>query len=266
MLGTFIQLVIFAVLLLFAAFLEYLDWHGRADVLKDKHPRVWAMVNSRPARLVVLVASLSFLTKDFRDAVSIAPPPVFRVAAPIAPNIRETPPTPVATIPPAHTLTGFLQISDVVPNVKAAVIAPQQSIAFNLFFMNKGTEPVSAVFTYWELSIIEGVPSQSDEQKIILKKFRDDGIKKYRDDFKAGKRGPELGVGDQQWATLALGPLNEKQATGLLNGAFRLYLYAWGTWKDAEGYTGKRELCEWLQSPLAAQLKKEEMVWHSCSM
>src|SRR5713226_223792 len=252
-----VQLTIFGLLLILGAFLEYLDWHGRADVLREKHPRVWTMVNSRPARLVFLVAALAFLAKDFRDAVAVAPPPTVKIPAPIAPSIRET------ARPPAtarHNLTGFLQPSDIVPNAQGKIIAPNLPLSFNLFFTNKGTEPIQEVHTYWELAVTEGIPSEDDEQKIVLKKFRGDAQKSYREAIAKGKRGPELGVGDQAWGTVTLRPLQEQEASGLLNGTNRLYLYGWAIWTDAEGFSGKREVCEWLQAPPTKELRVGEMV------
>jgi hypothetical protein len=69
-----IQLIAFAAVFVYTQFLEYLDWHGRSDVLKEKHPRVWVFVNNRPMRLVLSLLVLGFLVKDFKDAVAVAPP------------------------------------------------------------------------------------------------------------------------------------------------------------------------------------------------
>jgi hypothetical protein len=87
--GSLIQLALIGFLLFWQAFLEYLDWHGRADVLREKHPTVWAMVNNRPFRLVLLVVAVGLLAKDFRDVGAIGPPPAMK--PPPAPLIVQRP-------------------------------------------------------------------------------------------------------------------------------------------------------------------------------
>ncbi len=106
MLLSVIQLIILGLLLLFAGFLEYLDWNGRADVLKEKHPKVWAVMKSRPARLALLAACLAFLVRDFHDAAAIAPPPRFKAPPPPVLNVErpiiiQAPPNPPVKSPVA---------------------------------------------------------------------------------------------------------------------------------------------------------------------
>jgi hypothetical protein len=94
MLLALIQLTVFAAVFVYTQFLEYLDWHGRSDVLKEKHPKVWALVNNRPMRLILSLFVLGFLVKDFKDAVAIAPPPTVRIVTPIPPAMIFNAPLP----------------------------------------------------------------------------------------------------------------------------------------------------------------------------
>lgn len=106
MLSKMLQLALACVLILGEMLLQYLDWQGRADVLKEKHPTIWRAVNSRPMRLVVLVLIVGFLARDFRDSAATAPPPSLRTSPPPAPLIREAPKAP--TIAPAVDRSGAI--------------------------------------------------------------------------------------------------------------------------------------------------------------
>ncbi len=87
MVNSVFQLLVIGIVVLLLLIIEYLDWQGRLDIIKDRHPRLWGAMNSRPARLILLVLCLVGLSKDFRDAISIAPPPIVVVKAPPAPSI-----------------------------------------------------------------------------------------------------------------------------------------------------------------------------------
>lgn len=60
-------------------------------------------MNNRPLRLVLLVMCLAFLTKDFQDAVAIAPAPIFKIQAPSIPifQVRQEPV--IVNTPPQET-------------------------------------------------------------------------------------------------------------------------------------------------------------------
>lgn len=183
------------------------------------------------------------------------------------PIVNVTVPSPVLTLPvEKHNLTGFLQVYSIVPVNKEALIGKSLPLSFNLFFQNMGTEPVHAAHSRWSAVIPDGIPSEDQEKKVILKFFRDQTRKAYRQELKEGKQGPRLGVKDQQWATLTVPALSESNAQGLLNGTRRLYIYGSANWIDAEGNHGDTEVCQWLQQPTSNPLKAEELVWHSCVM
>jgi hypothetical protein len=75
MLVSIYQLIVAICVFGFVAFLEYLDWFGRSDVLKEKHPKLWALMGKRATRLVLLVVVVGFLAKDFHDTLAVGPPP-----------------------------------------------------------------------------------------------------------------------------------------------------------------------------------------------
>lgn len=85
---SFFQVMLLALFLAWNVFLEYLDWHGRVEVLKDKHPKVYRVVHNRPMRLTLLLLCLAYLAKDFRDSVSVAAPPVLSVKTPPPPAVQ----------------------------------------------------------------------------------------------------------------------------------------------------------------------------------
>ena len=61
---SFLLITAFAV---YAVFVEYLDWHGRMDVLQDKHPLLWKAVNARAFRLVLLLLIFGMLAHQFEE-------------------------------------------------------------------------------------------------------------------------------------------------------------------------------------------------------
>lgn len=83
----FLNLAQLSLIGLIGLFVAYLDWQGRLDVLKDKHPKLWRMVHNRPMRLTLLILCLVYLAKDFRDATIVAPPPTISIKTPIPPAI-----------------------------------------------------------------------------------------------------------------------------------------------------------------------------------
>lgn len=89
MIWRLIQLGAIAATFFFDKMLDYLDWRGRAELLEQRHPRIWSLIQSRLARLLLALAIISFLARDFHDAVAIAPPPNLVVKTPSPPAIVE---------------------------------------------------------------------------------------------------------------------------------------------------------------------------------
>lgn len=87
----FLTLVPLALIALFFAFAEYLDWHGRMEVIKEKHHKLWRLINDRPFRLVMLFVIFATLATDLRDnLMHLDPEPiVFRFVAPTPPPVEQ---------------------------------------------------------------------------------------------------------------------------------------------------------------------------------
>jgi hypothetical protein len=97
----FLTLVPLAGVALFFAFAEYLDWHGRMEVLEKKHPRIWRLVNDRSFRLVLLFMIFAILSADLKETLKQLEPgeaPVVRFVAPSVPAVE-----PVGITPPEPT-------------------------------------------------------------------------------------------------------------------------------------------------------------------
>ena len=86
-----LTLVPIALIALFCAFAEYLDWHGRIDLIKEKHHKLWRVMNDRPFRIVMLFVIFAVLATDLRENLShLNPEPaVFRFVAPTPPPIEQ---------------------------------------------------------------------------------------------------------------------------------------------------------------------------------
>ena len=76
------QLVAVAFAICALVFIEILDWHGRFDVIEKRWPTLWAAMNNRAARLLLIVIAIAFLSKDFHDAMAVGAPPVARLPPP----------------------------------------------------------------------------------------------------------------------------------------------------------------------------------------
>jgi hypothetical protein len=85
------SLTVYAAVWLFLAFTDYLDWHGRIEVLETKHPKLARLVEGRPLRLVLLLLVLGLLIGDFRETFGQleAGPVIIRAVfpAPAPPNV-----------------------------------------------------------------------------------------------------------------------------------------------------------------------------------
>jgi len=78
-----VEYLLLGMALALLAFFEYLDMKGRFDILEKKHPKTWAFLNNRPARLLLLFLAAGFLAKDAKDAAEIPEPPLIKLAPPV---------------------------------------------------------------------------------------------------------------------------------------------------------------------------------------
>jgi len=86
-----LSLTFYVLVWLFLAFTDYLDWHGRMEVLETKHPQIAKLVQSRPLRLVLLLMLLGMIVSDFRETIKqVGTEPLVvkaSVPAPASPNV-----------------------------------------------------------------------------------------------------------------------------------------------------------------------------------
>jgi len=62
-----VSLVLIGAFAAYLAFIEYLDWQGRMEVLEAKHPLLSKAVNARPFRLVLLFLIFGMLAANVRE-------------------------------------------------------------------------------------------------------------------------------------------------------------------------------------------------------
>ncbi len=97
--------------------------------------------------------------------------------------------------------------------------------------------------------------------------FLANALKANADFLNSGKKGLTVSKGEGPWVTLFLPkesepPLTQAQVDGILQGSYRLYVYAWARWRDA---ANDLDFCEWLQKPEAKEIDNEKLIWHLCA-
>jgi len=91
-----LALIPILILGLFWLFVEYLDWHGRMEIVEKKHPKIWRLMNDRPFRLVMLFMVFALLATDVKQNAKQleTEPPIYRFQMPSAPTIETVRPAP----------------------------------------------------------------------------------------------------------------------------------------------------------------------------
>jgi hypothetical protein len=82
-----LSVVVYGLIALFLAFTDYLDWHGRVEVLHEKHPKLAKFVKNRLLRLVLLLMIFAMLATDVKEnlkQIETEPFVIRVVAAPTA--------------------------------------------------------------------------------------------------------------------------------------------------------------------------------------
>jgi hypothetical protein len=89
-----VRLAIFVSLIAIAILAEYLDWHGRVEMLEAKHPTIYKFAVSRPLRLILILLALGLLAEDSKELVRRMEgeqnPPTLKFVAPAAPDVCKT--------------------------------------------------------------------------------------------------------------------------------------------------------------------------------
>jgi hypothetical protein len=83
----FLSLVPYVLIALFLAFTDYLDWHGRIEVLQNRHPKLAKLIEDKPLRVVLLLMVFGMLAVDLRESIKqfeVEPFVIKVIAAPTA--------------------------------------------------------------------------------------------------------------------------------------------------------------------------------------
>ena len=183
----------------------------------------------------------------------------------------ETPPSVTVNVPPSappqiivnnappskHVALGFVKLSRNPQFLNGGQIIEGLPLRVNIFFANKGSEPVENVATYYGTAIapIAGDPDKLDRE--IHAKF-------YSDARKGAATSPlfTLNPGDEMWNTVDTPKLTKEQVEGLIGGTVRFYAYGWARWKNE---SHDFDLCLWLQAPRMNHIDNDMAVWHMCA-
>ncbi len=68
-----LQLLPWLIVIVYVVFCEVLDTKSRMETIQKDWPRLWRLINNRPARLVLLMVAIGLLARDFHDATRGAP-------------------------------------------------------------------------------------------------------------------------------------------------------------------------------------------------
>jgi len=150
----------------------------------------------------------------------------------------------IAKKPPSKKMAKtYLQLSNIVPNQQFAIIAAGKRLGMNVHTRNMGPLPAHEVFPYTRIQIAKlAMESQ------IRKTFLEEAMRGYQTELKNGIN-KQLGIGEEVWDTLVVGPFEENEATEFLQGSLRLYAFSLVKWKDPDGNLGTWTQCQWLQAP-----------------
>lgn len=89
------------VIVAYALVTETTDWIGRAEIIENRSPRLWAVMNNRPTRLVLIVVALVMISEVVQQLRVGAEPVESRFASPRVPNLE---PVVLAPVEPPDSL------------------------------------------------------------------------------------------------------------------------------------------------------------------
>ena len=153
--------------------------------------------------------------------------------------------------------SALLQLTGI--QILNAELVAGSNISTNVYVGNKGNEPAYDVVRYFAVGL---VPLESDPDKQDSR-VHAEFLKAALANQRKQVAGHTIGVGEQAWNTLPIGPLTQEQVDGFVSGKHRLYVYAWARWKSA---LHDLDACRWIQSPGAAHVPVgTPIVVHDCS-
>lgn len=94
--------IIAIIAIAYAVVTEYLDWHGRAEVIEQRFPKIWAVIGSRYARIVLILFALGLLLVPREGSTPEAQPHVAPAGSTAAPDSHDNVGAAQSSPPPAQ--------------------------------------------------------------------------------------------------------------------------------------------------------------------
>src|SRR2546422_11405538 len=100
-------------------------------------------MNNRAGRLVLMIIAIILLAKDYRDAATVAPPPIIQLKPPEVPNISQPPSPQPALLSTRYATIAMVDMASeyIERNTKERIpFVKGKPIAWNLYFVNSGNQ------------------------------------------------------------------------------------------------------------------------------
>lgn len=98
MLTTFLLFVVAIVIVAYLILVESTDWIGRAEIIEKRTPRLWAAMNNRATRLVLIVIALAMIARVMETINNGAEPVHVIFQPPRVPTVEAKSPPPESPI------------------------------------------------------------------------------------------------------------------------------------------------------------------------
>lgn len=174
-----LSVIVYGLIALFLAFTDYLDWHGRMEVLEEKHPKLAKFVENRLLRLVLLLMVFAMLATDVKEnlkQIETEPFVIRVVAAPTA--------DPGAVNPEIAKWKALYESASGPPESATSLRRRTMKLANDVSDFLRGRYETHPPFAYPN----SNDPNPSEERKAAIKKAQeydqkttDEYMRKYKD-------------------------------------------------------------------------------------
>lgn len=202
--------------------------------------------------MLVLIVAQTYRTASAQRELS-------RILGKIERNTEQPPKLEVNVPPPPLPIVkskGFLELEPQWLQTKIVADAP---LTLNLFFTNKGQEPIAGVYHYGVAGPVTAEESPITVHEELLKRAGSE----YRKELHSRIPGTTVSVGRSIWnGPLGIASLSQEQYTKLKNGSLRFYVFGWAHWNNA---VSDLDECVWLKIPDDDDLSQpNKLVWRDC--
>ncbi len=90
--STVLLIVAAVAIVLYVVITEVTDWVGRTEIIEKRWPRLWAVMNNRPMRLVLILLAIVMAVHAGQELRSGADPPEVNISAPKVPELQAATP------------------------------------------------------------------------------------------------------------------------------------------------------------------------------